>query len=91
MFDKFLGFGASFDWITPLSAFIQDYRNRPSVGYNVPTACGVSEFYIEQRLKQAGIKVWGLMIVGDTITFRVREAQALYTQYWLQHDGIPYA
>ena len=30
------------------------------------------------------------MVIGDIITIRVREAQALYTEYWLQKLGIPY-
>jgi len=30
------------------------------------------------------------MVIGDLITIRVREAQAIYAEYWLQKLGIPF-
>jgi len=30
------------------------------------------------------------MVIGDIITLRVREAQALYTEYWLHSLGVPF-
>lgn len=90
MIDKLVRIGASWDWVTPVITLIQDWRNRPSVGFNVSYGCGFSAWEIERLLKSKGIKVWGVMVIDDVITLRVREAQALYTQYWLEQMGLPY-
>lgn len=66
MFDKLVETGSVFDWITPLFTLIQDFRNRPSVGYNVPVDGGWSAYAISDLLRAHGIKLWGLTI------FRVR-------------------
>ncbi len=83
-------FAGRFDWISPLWTFVQDYRNRPSVGYNLHRGCGRSAYEIRYMLTRAGVKVWGLREVGDVITFRVRRAQARYAQYLLDRAGLPY-
>jgi hypothetical protein len=91
MFDKLVETGAVFDWITPLFTFVQDFRNRPSVGYNVPVDSGWSAYAISDLLRAHGIKVWGLTIFQGTIMFRLRSAQAEYAQYLLAQNGVLYS
>jgi hypothetical protein len=89
MFDKFLKVGATFDWISPTLAFIQALRNGPAVGLRVPLAAGWRTDAIKALLTQRGVKVWGMMIVGDDIIFSVRQAQARSAQSLLARAGIP--
>lgn len=91
MIDKAISVGTTFDWITPLWALIQDWRNRPSVGYSVPVDGGSSLYAIKGALTGRGVKTWGWMIVDGVILFRTRQAQAQYAQYWLERDGVPYS
>lgn len=90
MLDTFFKIGSTFDWITPTLAFIQDIRNGPSVQIACPYDQGWSANQIKRMLTGYGIKVWGLMVVGDLITFAVREAQARYALYWLERHGLAY-
>lgn len=91
MIDTFLRVGASFDWITPTIALIQDIRNGPSVQFCVPYDAGWSGAEVKELLNSVGIRVWGLYVEGEEITFTVREPQARYAAYWLKRDGLPYA
>ena len=90
MLDKTLSFGAGFDWITPIWTFIQDYRRRPAVHYDIPADCGWHIHAIRDMLQESGIRLWGLALYQDTFVFSVRQAQARYTQYLLERSGIPY-
>lgn len=90
MLDKFLSVGANFDWISPLLAFLQDFKEGPSAGFRVPVAAGWSGAQIKDLLKEWGIRTWGWMIVNDIILFDVRDAQAEYAQYILERFGVPY-
>lgn len=89
MWDKLLSVGTVFDWISPLLAAVQDVANGPSHTFLVPEACGWSAREIERLLTARGIRVWGLMIVRDTIMFSVRQSQARWAQYLLEREGIP--
>lgn len=91
MFDKIAGIGSSFDWITPLITLIQNYRNRPSVGYSVPVDCGWSAYAISDLLNDHGVKHWGLHIYHNTIMFRLRVAQAAYSQYLFEQNAVVYS
>lgn len=91
MFDKLVETGAVFDWITPLATWVQDFRNRPSVGYNVPVDGGWSAYAVSDLLRAHGIKVWGLTIFQGTIMFRLRAAQAEYAQYLFAQNGVLYS
>ena len=86
MFESILKAGASFDWITPLFAFIQNYWYRPAVGYIVPLEYAATP----ELLKSKGIKLWGIVIVGNEVVFCLRLAQAGFAQYWMERNGIPY-
>lgn len=91
MIDKLVAVGSTFDWITPLFTLFQDFRNRPSVGYNVPVDGGWSAYAISDLLRAHGIKVWGLTIFQGTIMFRLRAAQAEYAQYLFAQNGVLYS
>jgi len=90
MLDTFLKISATPDWITPTISIIQTIWNRPSVGYNVSADTQWSTYSIKALLTEVGIKVWGLALIDNMIFFRVRKAQASYTQYLLEREGIPY-
>ena len=90
MLDEFLKFGAGFDWITPLWAFLQDAHYGQPFQINVPYNAGWSGRVLTMELKEKGVKTWGLMVVGETITFTVRRQQARYALYWLERWGVPY-
>lgn len=90
MLDSLIKFGAMFNWITPLLTWLQDAANRPSIGYNVSVHGSWSAIAIERLLRLHGVKIWGLTIFGDVITFRARVAQAKYAQYLQERNGIHY-
>ena len=90
MLDKLIRAGAGFDWITPVITFILDYQRRPSVGYNIPVDAGWSAYSVRALLDVHGVKLWGLTIFDNVITFRTRLAQAQYAQYLMEREGIPY-
>lgn len=88
--DQLIGFGAGFDWITPLYTFVLDWQRRPTTGYNIPIDGGWSAYAVRDLLKKKGVKLWGLTIVDSVITFRVRQAQARYAQMLMSKAGVPY-
>jgi len=90
MLDTFLKIASIPDWITPTISIIQTIWNRPSVGYNVSADTQWSTYSIRALLTDVGIKVWGVGLIDNMIIFRVRKAQASYTQYLLEREGIPY-
>ena len=79
----------TFDWISPLVAFIQDWINRPSTGFRIPAGDDtLSGYEVKEHLERHGIKTWGWMKAGDTIIFRVRSAQGEYADYLLAQLGL---
>lgn len=86
MLEFFLRFGAAFDWLGPVSALIQNYKNRPAVGYTI----FYEDVAVLDILKSKGIKIWGLVLVGDELIFSLRMAQAEFAQYLLEGAGVPY-
>lgn len=86
MIEGFFKLCAQADLFSLLWAIIQNYRNRPIVGY----AIAHRDIWITEELKKNGIKVWGLIFVGEELLFSARLAQAKYTQYWLERMGIHY-
>jgi len=90
MLDTFLKIAATPNWVSPTISIIQTIWNRPSVGYNVPANTQWSTYTLQDLLKKFGVKVWGLALVDDRIIFRVRKAQAGYTQYLLERENVPY-
>ena len=76
--DKLIRFGSNWDWITPLYGMIMDYIRRPAMKFYIPLVNGYSGFEVSRHLKQRGLQLWAMMIIGDDIVFCTRQAQ-----YWL--------
>ena len=91
MIDRAIQSGTTFDWITPLWTFVQDWHNRPSCGYSVPVDGGWSLYAVRDLLRARGVKTWGWNIVDGVILFRTRQVQAQYAQYWLDRHAVPYS
>ena len=87
--DKLLSWGSTPNWISPLSGIIQDFTNGPYNRFYIDRYAGWSANGIKRLLRKFGINVWGTMIADDMIIFTVRQAQASWTQYILQREGIP--
>ena len=87
--DDLLQAGATLDWLSPTAAVIQSAINGPGHTFLIPRDCGLSGQAIVQMLKEHGIRVWGEMVVCDTIMFTVRQAQARWAEYLLQRAGLP--
>ena len=88
MLDRAVSFGAAFDWISPLWTFFLDYRNRPTVIFNVTQASAHNEFLLEQVLRKAGVRPWGFGDAKGNFYFRVRSRQAGYVPIVLEKEGI---
>ena len=89
MLNKLLEFGSVFDWISPLTAEVQDRVNGPAHTFMIPDDCGWSGFEIEHLLKDYGVKSWRRMIVNHMIMITVRLAEAHWAQYLLLREQIP--
>jgi hypothetical protein len=87
-FDQLLSFGATPDWISPLSAIISDLTNGPHQRFFINRNTGWSVNQIKRFLKQYGVHVWGDMIIDDLVVFTVRKNQAKLAQYVLQQTGL---
>lgn len=89
MFDRLLEIGSTFDWISPLFAFLKDVASGPSHTFLIPNDCGWIGVEIERLLRRQGIKTWGLMMVGDTILITVPQSEAGRAQQVLEQSAIP--
>lgn len=90
LFDQSIKVMATWDWVTPVWSWVQDWHYRPSTGFFMPYDCGRSAWEIVRFLKSKGVRVWGALVIGDEISIRVREAQSDYTAMWLGRMGVPY-
>ena len=90
MLDTILEIAATPVWISPMIALIQTWRNHPSIGFTIPADTEWNLYAIRELLTSVAVKVWGFALVDHTIIFRVRQAQAVCTQYLLERAGIPY-
>ena len=90
MFDSVVRVAAGWDWVSPLITFIQNWQRSPSVGFFLPYMYSLSAWEIARSLKIQGVDVWGVMVIGDEILLRVREAQADHTERCLQSMGLPF-
>jgi hypothetical protein len=86
--DQLLSIGSTLDFISPIRAIIQDLTNGPHHRFYIDRYAGWSVNGIKRLLKDYGVQVWGDMIADDMIIFTVRQAQARWTQYLLQREGI---
>ncbi|GAB4560123.1 MAG: hypothetical protein Kow0047_06510 [Anaerolineae bacterium] len=67
---------AGFDWISPLISLLQDIRHGPSERLAVKVIPGWSPNDVLRYVRRHGIRVWGPMLMGDTIMFKVPRTQA---------------
>lgn len=90
MLERFLEFGASFDWITPLGSILGDLLNGPSHTFLIPYGSSpLSGREIGWMLGKRGVKCWGLMVVSGTLMVSVRLSQARWAQHLLEQAGVP--
>ena len=91
MIDTLLNIGCSFDWITPLIAFIQDLFSGPVSDFGIPVNSYWGRREIMQLLEYYQVHVWGIMFnfTGEIMLFTVQRKQAALTYYLLQQEGIP--
>jgi hypothetical protein len=89
MLDRLLEFGGTFDWITPLAAFIEDALNGPPAHFGVPPGASGMQRDITRLLKGHGVRVWGFILASDVFMFSVPKAQADWASYLLQRAGVP--
>lgn len=82
--------GMALDWISPLIALVQTWRNRPSVGFRVPADIGWDTVAVQSLLSEQGIASWGFLWLDDSFIFRIRLAQARYGEYVLTRASVPY-
>jgi len=88
MLDKLLEIGSSFDWISPIAAYVGDIACGPGHTLMIPVDCGWSGFAIERYLHRYGIRTWGGMIVNRTIMLTVPLSQAEFAEYLLLREGL---
>jgi hypothetical protein len=86
---NWLDLACAFDWITPAAAFINDARNGPPADFGMPALAGWSRGDVRRLLSRYGVKVWGLMVNGDTLMFTVPKSQAKWAYYLLEREGVP--
>lgn len=90
MFDGILRMTASWDWFTPLIIAVQNWRYRPTTGYHVPLESAVCPDDLRNFLRSKGVRVWGLIVLGDVFSIRVRVAQASYAEYLMTRLGVAF-
>lgn len=90
MNDSILKAGATFDWISPMLGFFQDWLYGPAIGFSIPMSAGWGTNTISKILRSKGIKVWGVMLSGDVILLSTKRKQARYAAYLMQSEGIPF-
>lgn len=91
MIDKLFDLGTVFDWITPTSAYVQDFFNGPVSDFGIPAHASYDRADIKHLLNSHGIRVWGLMYSTseEIVMFSVPKAQAKWAYYLLQRERIP--
>jgi hypothetical protein len=87
--DKWLSLGATSDWISPLTAMIQDWLNGPPHDFYIDWNAGWSVNEIKKLLKRNHVRVWGAGLVDGMIVFSVRQVQASRVQSLLEQKGVP--
>jgi hypothetical protein len=87
--DRLLAIGSAPDWISPLATIIRDFTNGPHHHFFADMYSGWSVNDVTNVLKRKGIDVWGAQVLDDMIVFTVRENQAKWAQYLLEHEGAP--
>ena len=91
MLDQLLDFFGNINSIAPAVNLVQGLLNGPSVDFGIPAQAGWTKRDIKRLLSQYGVKCWGLGHYDEILTFTVPKAQARWTYYLLERQGIPIA
>ena len=86
---ELLQFGTTFDWISPILSVAGDVANGGGHTFLIPQDCGWTGMEIANLLRRKGVQTWGHMIVNGTFMITVRQTQAEYARYLLEHEGLP--
>ncbi len=81
--------GASFDWIGPIWAIVQDLAHGPHYTFLIPDDCGWSGRDVAKLLRKRGIETWGHMVVNGSIMLTVKRGQIQRAQRLFRRAGIP--
>jgi hypothetical protein len=76
------------DGASPLVAPLRNVVEGPGHRFAVHADTGWSGRDIETLLARYGVTLWGKLAIGDRICFTVRQAQAQWTQYLLERQGL---
>lgn len=79
---------STFDWISPISATIQNIANGPTHVFLITDSGGHAGRHLIRALRQAGIQNWGHMIVNDTMMISVRKGDAARASAVLDRMGV---
>lgn len=90
MLDKFLAFGATFDWITPVSAWALDFVHGGGAIFSIVDSGALTCRAVTRHLRQRGIRTWGEMIVGEEFLFTVPRAEGKRAAALLQGLGVTF-
>lgn len=91
MIDQILNIGSTFDWITPLSAFLRDFFSGPVSDFGIPIDSSWGGHEIKHLLRDYGIQAWGFMydFDGEVLMFTVQKRHADLTYSLLDNLGVP--
>ena len=90
MLDRFLAFGATFDWISPAHAYLMDVMHGGGATFSVLDSGGLTCSNVTRHLRRRGVRIWGEMIVGEEFLFTVPRAEAQRAAAMLDHLGLTY-
>jgi hypothetical protein len=76
------------DGASPLVAPLRNVVEGPSHRFAVHADAGWSGRDIEALLASYGVTLWDKLALGNRISFSVRQAQAQWTQYLLERQGL---
>lgn len=88
MLDDLLAIGRAFDWISPVSAWVQDIVRGPAHSFLVPVSCGLSGRQLAGALRRSRIDSWGWMVVGGWFLFSVHRSDAARARRVLARLGV---
>lgn len=72
--DKFLAFGSSFDFVTPICDLVRDLSSQSHNDLYIARHAGYSAGAIKRALKRSRVSPWGLDYTDDLIIFRVKSS-----------------
>lgn len=76
------------DGASPLVAPLRNVVEGPSHRFAVHADAGWSGHDIETLLASYGVTLWDKLALGNRVCFTVRQAQAQWTQYLLERQGL---